>query len=430
MELEGTRFEYLDLTERLPYQERSQYFDDRVAWVVEHAYKNAPSMKDILDKAGISPSQIRCVNDLQKIPITNKDDFIKAQRQSLPFGGFLGVPSKDIRRIYISPGPVYYPEGFGFDRWRQVARMSYTAGFRKGDRIVNTFAHQMVPIGLWVIDALAALGVTVLPTGTQATEIEIRIIKELEATGFWGFPGYLNALIAAIEQAGYDFHRDFSIHKACIGGEIFTPSRRRVLEEDYGINITQGYGFAEVGVMGWECEQKSGMHIDEEYIIEVVDPVTGKNLEPGEVGECVVTHINDAYPLIRYGSGDLVSFTDEPCPCGRTSPRILRVFGRVGEAVKTRGMFIYPKEADEAILKLSEISNYQMVVTRSGHRDEITCKVELSSEGVGEDKLSQAIIQSFKDVCHGLKIDKIEFVAKGTIPEMGRKVADERTWEE
>ncbi|MFH1626105.1 MAG: phenylacetate--CoA ligase family protein, partial [Pseudomonadota bacterium] len=167
-------------------------------------------------------------------------------------------------------------------------------------------------------------------------------------------------------------------------------------------------------------------HIEENFIIETVDPLTGKQLPCGEVGEIIVTTLfNDILPRIRFGSGDLAYCTDEPCPCGRTSIRLVKVVGRVGDGVKTRGMFIHPLEAEDAVSKLSGVSKFQILVSHDELRDFITAKVELTDEAVDKGKLVNTFMKDFQNRCR-LKIDKVEFVPVGTIPDDAKKVMDLR----
>jgi phenylacetate-CoA ligase len=180
--------------------------------------------------------------------------------------------------------------------------------------------------------------------------------------------------------------------------------------------------------LGYECSQKSGWHIPEEVIVEIVDHETGKQLAPGEVGAIVATPFNKIFPLIRYGTGDLSSINVEPCPCGRTSPRLTGLLGRVGEEVKVRGMFVHPRQVKEVMAKFNQIAQFQVKVGRHEQRDMITFNLELKDETVDKQKLTNDLAKAFQDVCR-VKADKIGFVAKGTIPEAHKVIVDERTWE-
>jgi len=171
------------------------------------------------------------------------------------------------------------------------------------------------------------------------------------------------------------------------------------------------------------------MHHRDDYVTEIVDPQTGKQLGPDEIGEIVVTPIhNKAWGLVRFGTGDMSSYITEPCPCGRTASRLTGIVGRTGDAIKVRGMFVVARQAEQAIASFSEVSRFQLTVGRRQHRDEITLRVELKDAGADKTKLAGDLNQKFQDMCR-IKIDKIEFVERGSIPEEKQGIADERTWE-
>jgi phenylacetate-CoA ligase len=171
------------------------------------------------------------------------------------------------------------------------------------------------------------------------------------------------------------------------------------------------------------------MHLMDEYIVEIADPNTGKQLGPGEIGEIVATPIhNDVWGLIRFGTGDMSSYTTEPCPCGRTAHKLTGIVGRTSDAIKVRGMFVIAKQAEQAILDFETVSQFQIVVSRREQRDEMNLKVELKDESIDRKKLADDLNERFQTLCR-VKIDRIEFVEKGSIPESLQKIVDERTWE-
>ncbi len=413
--------------ETMSPEERERYLSQRLSEIVEYAYHNAPAVREKLDRAGVAPSQIRSLRDLERIPVTTKDELVRLQRANPPFGGFLTVPPESLQRIFFSPGPIYDPQASTEEVSGAAATAFSALGFTKGDRVMNTFSYHLVPAGLLLDEALRQLGATVVPTGTGMTELLLQIMRDLKVTGYVGTPSFLMTLIKKAEELGYDFRRDFEVKRALVSAEMLPPSLRRSFEEDYGISISDCYGTADLGLLGYQCSHKVGMHIPEDMIVEIVDPATGKQLGPGEVGEVVVTPFNRTYPLIRFGTGDLSCYTDEPCPCGRTSYRLLGILGRVGDAVKVRGMFVHPRQMEEAISRFPQISRFQVIIGRVGHRDEMTLRVELAQD-VDREQLSQSIDRSIQEVCR-LKVDRIEFLAQGTIPEEHKKLVDERVWE-
>jgi len=411
--------------ERMTPKERQKYLEGRMREIVAYAYERAPAVKERFEKAGVKPGDIRTVKDLEKIPMLRKDALVALQKANPPFGGYLAVPMDSLERIYQSPGPIYDPQrkrGFGMG-----AGMG--PDFGKGQIVMNTWSYHITPAGLGVDQALRNLGFTVVPTGTGNTELQVQIMHDLKVHGFVGTPSFLKIIIDKAEEMGYDFKKGFNLKWAMVGGEMGGEPLRKLFQEKYGIFCMGGdsYATADIGTIATGCDKQSGMHITTDAIVEIVDPATGKQLGPGEVGEVVVTPFDEVYPLIRFGTGDLSTFVDEPCGCGRTTPRLPKIMGRSGDAVRVRGMFVHPKQTDEAISRFPEISQYQLVVTRPGHRDEMVLKVELADEAVDKEKLKSALDKNFRDICK-VRFDRMEFVAKGTIPEGAKRIVDERVY--
>lgn len=413
--------------ETMSTKERKKYANQRLKDIVRYAYQNAPAVKEKMDRAGVKPAQIRTNKDLEKIPITRKDDFTTLQKKNPPFGGFLAIPNENLEKVFISPGPIYEPQD-AEEVIKSGAKALYAASFKKGDRVIVTLNYNMSPAGQRTDEILKKMGAVAIPTGVGNTELQIQIMKDLRVTGYVGTPSFLMTLVKRAEELGYNFRNDFVLHHAWTMGEMLSPALRKSLEQDYGISVLQGYGTAELGLLGYECHERSGMHIPEEMTIEIVNPQTGRQVEPGEIGEVVATPFNKIYPLIRFGTGDLSSITDEPCSCGRTSSRLTGILGRVGEEVKVRGMFVHPRQVEEVMAKFAQISNFQAVVSRIGERDELTINLELKDEVVDRSKLTDNLAKPFQDLCR-VRADNIQFVAKGTIPKERKIILDERRWD-
>lgn len=422
--------DFFDELEIMPPGTREKYHNQQLSQTVEHAYRHAPAVKAIFDKAGISPNQIGTVKALEKLPITRKTDLIELQKKSPPYGGFLTIPPEDVDRVFLSPGPIYEPIQHAGIKW--FAKAFWAAGFRKGDVVINTFTYHLSPAGILFHEALRDCGATAVPMGTGNTEIQIQTMYDLKVTGFVGTPSFLMTLIKRAEEIGHNFQKDFTLRRAWFTGEMLAPSVRKTLAEDYQIDTYQAYAVTEPGgAIAYECSEKTGMHLMDEYVIEIVDPETGKQLGPGETGEIVVTPVhNKVWGLIRFGTGDLSSYTTEPCPCGRTASKLTGIIGRASDAVKVRGMFVVARQAEQICLSFDQISRFQIMVTRREQRDEITLKAELKQEATeeGKRKLGNDLKLKFLDICR-IKLDRIDFVAKGTIPEEQPKIVDERTWE-
>ena len=425
---------YFDELEIMSRQERQRYFVQKLSEAVAYGYQNSSSVKESFARAGVSPSEIKTVKDLEKFPITRKTDLIELQKSKSPYGGFLAISPEDVGEIFISPGPIYEPQfgPYGKGKVSWFIKAFYAAGFRRGDIVINTFTYHMSPAGISMHEGLKECGATVIPMGVGNTDVQVQTAHDLKVTGFVGTPSFLMTLLNRAESMGYDLRRDFTLQRAWFIGEMLPVSLRKIFEEDYGISTSQAYGTTEVGgTFAYECSQKSGMHMSEGYILEIVNPETGKQLGPGEVGEIVVTPLfpfNKAYSLIRFGTGDMSYYTDEPCPCGRTSNRLVAIVGRSSDAIKVRGMFVVAKQAEQVFASYDQISNFQIVVGRKEERDEMTFNIELKDETVDKTILANDLNKKFQELCR-VKADNIEFVPKGTILEKRETILDTRTWD-
>ena len=413
--------EYIDKREWRPVEEREKDLVERLRWICTHAYEKAPAMTKRFDDVEFHPSQIKSLEDMEKIPITTRDDYVRIQRENPPFGGFLTVPPETLKRIYIHPGPQY--ETLSDSDIEHARKILWKIGAKKGDVVINALAYHFVPAGLLVDDIMTSMGITVVPTGFGNTDLQVQIMHDLKATFFAGFPLFFMTVIKRAEELGYDFRRDFHIKAAFAIG---SSAIGKTLEEEYNITTKEAYAFLPVGIAACVCEEGSGMHIEEDFIVEVVDPETGKQLPCGEVGEMVVTTtFNDILPRIRFGSGDLGSLIDEPCPCGRTSNRIPKIVGRVGEAVKVRGMFLHPSEVEDVTSRIPEISKFHVAITHKDMKDIISAKLELAKEDADRGKITETFMKDFQNRCR-VRVNTVDFVPKGTIPDDAKKVEDLR----
>jgi len=413
--------------ETMPPKKRVEYLNQKLRGVIQYAYKHSVAVKNKLDSVGLKPKDIQTIKDLEKIPITKKTELMELQREHPPFGEFEGVPINELRRIYVSPGPINEP---GESEYNELgwAQGMYAGGFRSGDIVINTFSYHMVPFALQMVDnSLHRIGCVVIPTGVGNTEQQVNILKTFKATGFCGTPSFLFNIAEKAEEMGFNLKEDLNLKVGFVAAEMLPESLRSQLEEKFGMIIRQGYGTADIRCLGYECMKKNGMHIPDDKIVEIVDPETGKQLGPGKTGEIVATTFNKVYPLIRFGTGDLSILTETPCPCGRTSPRLIKILGRVDQGTKVKGLFIHPGQADEVASKHPEIEKYQVLVTRSEHKDEMTFRIELKEEISQPEKLKEEIEKSIRDVTK-LRSD-VQFVPKGTIPDGAKKIEDQRTWE-
>jgi phenylacetate-CoA ligase len=415
---------YEESKEKMAPSDRAEWLNRRLARQVKFAYENAPAVKDKLDRAGVRPSGIKSIKDLEKLPVTTKDELVKLQQSSPPFGGFLAVPLNNLSRVYVSPGPIY--DAWGMERITSIVRGFLRSGWPKpGDVVLVSTAYHMVPAGLVQTDALDVLGCTVMPAGIGQTELQVKILRDLRATAIFSFPSFTMTILKKAEEMGYDVRRDFNLKYVTGGGERHIQLLRKVFEDQYGLIVGEGYGTADLGTVAYDCGLGLGYHYEEQdCLVEIVDPATGKQVGPLEPGEVVVTLFSRVYPLVRFGTGDLASYTDEPCPCGRSAPRITRILGMIGEHFRVKGMFVHMKELEDAMSAFREVSRYQMVLRLEEHRDRITLKIE-ADPGADQPALSEAVNRRCQEVFK-LRMDVIEFLQKGTLPEDAKKVVDSR----
>jgi phenylacetate-CoA ligase len=409
--------------ETLPPKKRIEYLNRRLRGIIQFAYKHSIVVKNKMGSVGLKPKDIQTLKDLEKIPIT----LMELQKKNPPFGGFEAVPITELRRVYISPGPIYEPGEADYDELGWAQGM-VAAGFRPGNLVMNTFSYHMVPFALQMIDnSLHQIGCVTIPAGIGNTEQQVNILKALKASAYCGTPSFLLNIAEKAEEMGFDLRKDLNLKVGFVAAEMLPESLRSKLEQKFEMIIRQAYGTADIRCLGYECLKKNGMHVPDDKIVEIVDPNTGKQVGPGKVGEIVATTFNRVYPLIRFGTGDLSLLTETPCPCGRTSPRLVKILGRVDQATKVRGLFIHPGQADEVASKHPQISKVQVVVTRKEHKDEMTFQIELREEVVQSEKLKSEIEQSIRDV---MKVrGDVQFVPKGALPEGANKIEDRRTWE-
>src|SRR3989442_4554849 len=359
-----------DPAEVQPASQRAATQEAILGKVAERAVAGSPAFRAALAAAAVRP-QTLTLADLPRIPLLKKGTLPLQQAAVPPFGGWLAQPLAEVQRIFVSPGPIYDPEGFGEDYWG-FAPALVAAGFRRGDVVLNTFSYHFTPAGAMFDGALQALRCVVVPTGVGNIETQVKALVELRARGFIGTPSFLAAVLDRVrEQAAPS-----SVEVACVSGEMLPETLRRDVEGRHGLRISQAYGIGDIRLVAHESPQRRGLHLAERVIGEVVDPATGVPVVPGEIGEVVVTFLSELYPLLRFATGDLSRLAPGGCACGRTSLRLERILGRVGDAVKVRGIFLHPHDLDRAIARHPEVTRYQAVVTRADRNDELTVRLE------------------------------------------------------
>jgi len=414
---------YDSVMETMAPDSRRHFLQERLRDILRHAATSATHVPRRLEAAGHSLEQLREPDDLFRLPLLRKRELPPLQEKDPPFGGLVTAPVRDLKRIFVSPGPIYDPEGAGPDYWR-MARAMYAAGFRRGDIAINTFAYHLTPAGSMCEEGLAALGCTVIPMGGGNTETQVQVLRHVQATGYVGTPSFLHTILQRAEEMGINPLQDLSMEVAFVSGGMLPESLRATMRGKYGVSVTQAYASADLGLIAYECPRHSGMHLAEDLIVQIADPETGQPVPDGTAGEVVVTTFNKVYPLIRFGTGDLSVLDPSACACGRTTARLTRILGRTDDATKIRGMFVHPGQLDAVMAEMAGVIRYQLVVRRKGFEDDLTLRVEaLAAEGELLARLEARVRDSIK-----LRA-RVEVVPAGTLPADSKKIVDERTWE-
>jgi phenylacetate-CoA ligase len=406
--------------ETLPEEARRADLGARLAATVRHAFANAPRARRALEKAGLDAGAIRGLDDLARIPVTRKDDLPAFQAEEPPFGGLAGVPVERLARMFMSPGPIYDPQGKGDDFWRFRHGLA-AAGFRKGDVALVSASYHLTPLGFMLDDAARALGCVTIPGGVGQTELQAKVAAYLRATAYIGTPSFLLTLLQKAKEAG----APLSFEVSFVIAEMLPESLRAELE-GYGVRVLQGYGTADLGCLAYECVEKGGWHLHPECIVEVLDLETRAPAAPGQPGEVVATIFDEAYPLLRFGTGDIATLAPAvPCRCGRTTPKLAGLLGRVGDAVKVRGMFVRGAQVEGVGKRFPEVARVQAIVTREGHQDQLEVLAEVASPGAAGDlgaRLAEALREELKVRA------EVRLVAPGAIPAGAKRVEDRRVW--
>ena len=388
---------------------------------IAHAKSKAPGFGEILAK--FDPMAINSRKALATLPVTRKSDLGELQAKRRPLGGLNAAPVDQLAKIFMSPGPIYEPEGRSADWWRS-ARALYAGGFRAGDLVVNTFAYHFTPAGSMLESGALAIGCSVVPAGVGQTELQIAAIGDLKINGYIGTPSFLKLIVEKAAESGADIS---SLKKAHVGAEYLPPALRQAMLAR-GIRVTQSYGSADLGSIAYESQApdgavNEGMILDEGLLLEIVRPGTGDPLPAGEVGEVVITTFNPDYPLLRFGTGDLSAVLPGASPCGRTNTRIRGWMGRADQSTKVRAMFVTAKQVNEVVRRHPEILKARLVVEGETGNDRMTLKCEVKERPGG---LAEAVVGSIRDLTK-LR-GEVELVAPGSLPNDGKVIDDLRKY--
>jgi len=368
--------------------------------------------------AGVDVASVTSRAELARLPITRKSELLELQKQDPPFGGLNATPPSGIARIFMSPGPIYDPEGRHPDPWRG-ARPLFAAGFRAGDVAINCFSYHFSPAACMFETGLHHIGCCVIPAGAGQTEMQARAIHDLKPSGYAGTPSFLKIILEKCDELGLSAA---SLKRAVVSGEAFLPPVREFLAAR-GLAAFQAYGTADLGLIAYETDAHEGLVLDEELVLEIVRPGTGEPVAEGDVGEVVVTTFNRDYPLVRFATGDLSAVLSGRSPCGRTNMRIKGWMGRADQTTKVRGLFIHPHQVAE-VLRRHAAGRARLVVENEGGEDRMTLRVE--HRDPKDRTFSAALEASLRDVTK-LR-GEVRLEAAGSLPNDGKVIEDLRKY--
>lgn len=362
---------------------------ERLKYTVNYCYTHVPFYKKKLDDAGVSPDQIKTLDDIRRIPPTTKADL----RDNYPFGLF-AVPMKEIVRIHASSGTTGKPTVVGYtkhdlDMWSDcMARLCAAAGATADDIVQISFGYGMFTGALGLHYGLEKLGCAVVPNSSGNTEKALMYMRDFKTTALVATPSYALYMAETAKSLDYPMS-DYHLRLGLFGSEGCTPEMRTQIENGWGLFATDNYGMSELmgpGVSG-ECAERCGLHINEDYFLaEIIDPNTLEVLGEGETGEVLITTLTkEGIPLLRYRTRDISRIVYEPCKCGRTFARMDKIKGRSDDMLKIRGVNVFPSQIESVLVGMDKVSpHYQLIVRREGFADTLEIQVELSDTSLLE----------------------------------------------
>ncbi|MDD3468583.1 MAG: phenylacetate--CoA ligase [Thermoguttaceae bacterium] len=396
----NTPFHPASFADFLPTEQLRQIQSQRLRHTVRRAYEHVRFYRDRMDKRGLTPEDIRSVEDISKFSFTVKNDL----RDTYPFGLFAS-PMEEIVRLHASSGTTGKPIVVAYTQqdievWKEVVKRAFLAyGLHRRDIIQVAYGYGLFTGGLGAHYGAEALGATVIPISGGNTERQIMLMRDFGATAICCTPSYFLHLIGRAEEMGIDLH-DLPIRAGAFGAEPWTDEMRQRIEESSGIKAYNIYGLSEIigpGVAA-ECHCQEGLHIFEDHFYpEIINPDTGEVLPDGTPGELVLTTLSkEAMPMLRYRTRDLTMIMTEPCACGRTIRRIRRIVARSDDMFIIRGVNVFPSQIEAALLSIKEaLPHYQIVLTREKGLDQIEVQIEVSSESANDDRVR--VVEDLRD---------------------------------
>lgn len=371
-------------------------------------------------------NKLENLSDLKSIPLLRKTDLINQQAENPPFANLNISKVIDFAHIYRSPGPIYDLDGHSKDWWR-FSRALHAANIGYGDIVQNCFSYHFTPAGAMFEEAARILKCTVFPAGGENTDLQLEVMHTLGTTAYIGVPDFLKIILNKADEKNIPLT---SLKKAVVtGGPLFPNVAQNFKERN--IQVRQCYGTADLGLIAYEADENDGMIIDENIILEIVRPGTGHVIPDGEVGEVVVTVLNNLeLPIIRFATGDLSAIQEGISSTGRTNKRIKGWLGRADQTTKVRGMFVQPSQVNKVLENLNFKNNKaRMIISRSNDRDELHIKIETNVTETSEIKnIQEKIISEVKNIIN-LR-GTVEIVSVNSLPNDGKVIDDTRDFGE
>jgi phenylacetate-CoA ligase len=370
-------------SECMEREELMQLQLERLESTLSRVYRNVPFYRKKFDEIRFDPDDLRSLDDLRRLPFTTKNDL----RENYPYGLF-AVPLREVVRVHASSGTTGMSTVVGYTRndiktWSNlVARILTAGGITKDDVIQIAFNYGLFTGAFGLHYGAERIGASVIPISSGNTKRQIKIMQDFKTTALVGTPSYAMLIADTIMEMGIN-PNSLSLKYGLFGAEPWSDAMRKELEQKLKIIATDNYGLSEVmgpGVAG-ECLERNGLHIAEDhFLVELINPETLEPVEPGEVGELVITTLTkEAFPVIRYRTRDLTRLIMDPCPCGRTMRRMSRVLGRTDDMLIIRGVNVFPQQIEKVLFEIEGVApHYQIIIDRKGALDETTVNVEVS----------------------------------------------------
>lgn len=379
--------------------------NERLAATVRRVYENVPFYRNKMGQVGVTPDDIRTIDDLHKLPFSYKQDL----RDTYPYGLF-AVPLKDVVRLHASSGTTGKQIVVGYTRndldvWDEcVARALTAAGCTDEDIVHVSYGYGLFTGGLGADGGAKRIGATTVPVSSGNTQRQVTILKDFGSTILCCTPSYALHIAEVLYASGYT-KDDIKLKAGVFGAEPWTNEMRRKIEEMLGLTAYDIYGLTEIIGPGvaFECKEQTGMHVNEDhFIVEVIDPDTGEVLPEGTQGELVFTCITkEAFPILRYRTRDIGVITRGKCSCGRTLVKMTKPRGRTDDMLIIRGVNVFPSQIETVLLDKGYTANYQIVVDRANNFDSIEVQVEISNE-IFSDTV-RGLAERAKDLAAALK---------------------------